>query len=97
MSFVGVKDIRHIAPKLLSTEIAGHQLREDMIRQSALDWTIVRSVTLTNGKHTGQFRTGEDITLGGFTSTISRADVADCILRQLADDKSKRKIIRVMH
>ena len=105
MSFVGVKDsrgaagfvIKHIAPKLLSTEIAGHQSREDMIKQSPLDWTIVRSVTLTNGKHTRQFRTGEEITSGGFTVTISRADVADCMLRQLADDTSKRKIIRVMH
>ena len=69
MSFVGVKDsqnkagfvIKYIAPRLLSTEIAGHETRERMIKQSQLQWTIVCPVTLTNGKHLTQFRYGEDI------------------------------------
>src|SRR5680860_950233 len=51
MSFVGVKEsrnkagfvIKYIAPKLLSTEIKGHEIREGMILQSQLHWTIAVS------------------------------------------------------
>jgi putative NADH-flavin reductase len=105
MSFVGVKAsrntagfvIKYIAPKLLSTEVAGHEARERMIKNSQLNWTILRAPTLSNGKHRAQFRSGEDITSGGFTVMISRADVADCMLRQLSDNKFIRKTPSVMY
>ena len=105
MSFVGVKEsrntagfvIRYIAPKLLSSEVAGHEAREKMIKQSQLKWTIVRAPTLTNGKHIAQFRSGEGITTKGFTVMISRADVADCMLRQLTDSNFIRKSPSVMY
>lgn len=89
--------VRYIAPKLLSTEIAGHEAREKMIRQSNLRWTIVRPCTLTNGKHLALFRSGENISSGGFTVMISRADVADFMLRQLNDDKFVRRMPSVMY
>jgi len=105
MSFAGVKEsrsnagfvIKYIAPKLLSTEISGHEAREKMIKQSLLKWTIVRPPTLINGKHKTQFRSGEDITSGGFTVTISRADVADFMLQQLTDLTFLRKTPLVMY
>lgn len=105
MSFVGVKEsrtnagfvIKYIAPKLLSTEIAGHEAREKMIKQSQLKWTIVRAPTLTNGKHIAQFRSGENISTKGFTVTISRADVADFMIRQLTDDTFLRKTPSIMY
>ncbi len=105
MSFVGVKEsrntagivIKYIAPKLLSTEVAGHEAREKMIKQSQLKWTIVRAPTLTNGKHLAQFRSGEEITSKGFTVMISRADVADFMLRQLNDNNFVRKTPSVMY
>jgi len=105
MSFVGVKEsrntagfvIKYIAPKLLSTEVAGHEARENMIRQSKLQWTIVRAPTLTNGYHRAHFRSGENISSKGFTVTISRADVADFMLRQLTDNTFLRKAPSVMY
>jgi len=105
MSFVGVKEsrntagfvIKYIAPRLLSTEIAGHEAREKMIKQSQLKWTIVRSPTLTNGKQIAQFRSGEEVTSKGFTVTISRADVADFMLRQLTDNTFLIKTPSVMY
>jgi putative NADH-flavin reductase len=105
MSFIGVKEsrnaagfvIKYIAPLLLSTEISGHEARENMITQSQLQWTIVRPPTLKNGNHLMQFRSGEDITSKGFTVTISRADVADFMLQQLTDTKFLRKLPRVMY
>jgi putative NADH-flavin reductase len=105
MSFIGLKDsrnaagfiINHIAPTILSTEIAGHQERENMIKQSSLEWTIVRACTLTNGIHKGVYRTGENISSKGIVVSISRADVADCMLAQLKDNHSIKKTVRVMY
>ena len=105
MSFVGVTEtrntagfvIKHIAPRLLSTEIAGHEAREAIIKQSNLDWTIVRAPTLTNGKHLSKIRSGEGISSKGFTVTISRSDVADFMVRQLADKAFVRKAPSVMY
>ncbi|HTE28285.1 NAD(P)-dependent oxidoreductase [Flavitalea sp.] len=95
MSFMGVSDsrkqaglvVKYIAPALLATEIRGHETREKMIVESDLGWTIVRPPTLTNGKHLGQYRSGEDIQSKSFAATISRADVADFMLNQLTTDK----------
>jgi putative NADH-flavin reductase len=89
--------IRYIAPKLLSTEVAGHEARESMIKRSKLLWTIVRPCTLTNGKHLSQFRSGETISSSGFTVVISRADVADFMLQQLNDNRFVRKTPSVMY
>ncbi len=57
---------------------------EDQIRASNLDWTIVRPPALT-GKHgTGTYRTAIDRNLPhGFT--VSRADLAACMLARLDD------------
>jgi len=105
MSFAGVKDarnkagflIRHILSKILATEIRGHETRENIIRRSSLQWTIVRPTTLTNGKHSSQFRSGEEISTNRFTSTISRADVADFMLRQVGDNRFVKKEPLVMY
>jgi putative NADH-flavin reductase len=104
-SFIGVKEsrndfsffFRYIAPKILRTEIAGHEARERIIRQSMLDWTIVRPPTLTNGKHKGVYRSGEDLKSKSFIVTISRADVADFMLKQLTDTTFVREAVRVMY
>jgi putative NADH-flavin reductase len=63
---------------------------EDQIRRTDLDWTIVYPVMLTNGPRTESYRVGEKMALNGF-ATISRADVADFILKQLADTSFVRK------
>lgn len=105
MSFAGVKEsrnaagffIKYIAPKILSTEIAGHEAREKMIEESQLQWTIVRPPGLTNGKYRTIYRTGEDIRSKGFIGTISRSDVADFMLKQVTDKNYLCKKPRVMY
>ena len=105
MSFAGVKEsrnkagfiIKNITPIILATEIAGHEMRENKIWNSMLEWTIVRPVTLTNGKHTAQFRAGEEIKAKGITATISRADVADFMLRQLEDNNFLKREPLIMY
>lgn len=104
LSFAGLNDsrndagfiIRHIAPKLLRTEIAGHEAREAMIRQCQLQWTIVRAPTLTNGPLTKTYRSGENIRSNAFAVTLSRADTADFMLTQLTDSRFLGKVARIM-
>lgn len=55
-----------------------------IIQESGLDWTIVRGPMLTEGEKKGEYRVGY---VGkGSGARISRADVADFMLRQAADD-----------
>lgn len=71
-------------PLLLKTIYEDKDRQEEIIRQSDLDWLIVRPGFLTNGPLTGNYRVLTD--LGGVKAgTISRADVAHFILNQLKD------------
>lgn len=54
---------------------------EKLIRASSVDWTIVRPPALTEGPRTGAYRTGTDLPIK-LTSKISRADLADFLLRE---------------
>ena len=60
--------------------------QEDIIKGSTLDWIIVRPGQLTNGNKRGSYRHGPDIGSWLWTVSISRADVADFMLKQLADN-----------
>jgi putative NADH-flavin reductase len=71
---------------LLRNIVADKAAGEALIRRSGLDWTIVHPALLTNGPLTGRYRAGERLELRGFP-TISRADTAHFLLRQL-DDRS---------
>src|SRR5216683_1398637 len=68
-----------IFPLLMKEEYADKEAQEQHISQSALDWTIVRPARLTNGPHTGSYRMKSILEFSG-QSSISRADVADCML-----------------
>lgn len=81
--------IRYIVvPLVLRNAIADHEDKERIIKQSSLDWVIVRPAGLTDGDHTGDYRYGETIDLG---AKISRADVADFMLKQVSDDACLKK------
>lgn len=75
-----------IVPVILRHAFADHERQENYVKQSRLDWTIVRPGNLTNGKRTGVYRHGFAVTDKAIKLRISRADVADFTLKQLADD-----------
>jgi putative NADH-flavin reductase len=75
-----------IVPLLLRKGFADHQRQEDIIRRSQLDWVIVRPGNLTDGPLTGAYRHGFPATDTTIKAEVSRADVADFMLKQLADD-----------
>lgn len=71
---------------LLRDAFADHERQEAYVGQSGLDWTIVRPGAFTDGGRTGAYRHGFPSTDREISLKISRADVADFMLKQLADD-----------
>jgi putative NADH-flavin reductase len=65
---------------------------ERILSGSGLDWTIVRPPRLTDHAHTGKYRVREGH-LPVFGFSISRADVADCMIRTAEDRSRIGKII----
>jgi len=76
---------RAIAPKLLAGPLADHEAQESLVRESGLEWTIVRPAGLTNGAATGAWRTLRDDEPGTLGGRVTRADVAACLLACLTD------------
>lgn len=75
-----------VVPFILPFYFFDKHRQERVIRESGLDWVIVRPAALTNGPKRGNYRQG--IRVGSFILTlrISRADVADFMLDQLTSD-----------
>jgi putative NADH-flavin reductase len=74
---------RIINPLLLGKIYQDKDRQEAIVRQSDLDWEIIRPGLLTNGPHTGKYRVLTDLS-GVKAGNISRADVADFMLREAA-------------
>jgi len=60
-------------------------VQERMVRRTKLDWVIVRPVILTNGPKTNSYRAVID-PRGWTCGFISRADVADFLIKQIDDN-----------
>ena len=76
---------------ILRNVLADHERQEHHVKHSQLDWTIVRPGAFVEGERTGQYRYGFPGTDQTSKLKISRADVADFILKQLTDDSSIHK------
>lgn len=74
-----------LVPLILRSAFADSERQEQFIRQSQVEWTIVRPGALTNGDRTGIYQHGFSVTAKGIKSKVSRADVADFMLKQLAN------------
>jgi putative NADH-flavin reductase len=69
---------------------ADKSVQEQMIKDSSLDWTIARPGVLTNGRRTGRYRILDERSQW-CNGIISRADVADFLVRQIEDRAYLRK------
>jgi putative NADH-flavin reductase len=69
---------------------------EDLLRDSALDWTVIRPPRLTNAGATGRYRTAYGRNLrGGWR--ISRADVAHCMLGVLDQQQAVKQVVGIAY
>ncbi len=62
-----------------------HELQEHYVKNSHLDWTIVRPGAFTDGEKTEKYKHGFSAKTKSLKLKISRADVADFILKQVTD------------
>ena len=94
-SSLGVGDSRANLPLFTKHVIVGiflrhafadHERQEAVIKQSTLDWTVVRPPHLKDGPRMEIYRHGFPTTEKQIKGWISRADVADFMLKQLVDD-----------
>jgi putative NADH-flavin reductase len=78
---------------LLKKAYRDHELQESVVIDSKLDWTITRPAAFTDGPRTGKYQYGFGADAKGISLKISRADVADLIIKQLTEDKYVRKAV----
>lgn len=106
LSFLGVPEGRTqlsllgrtlVSRLFMRNVVADHALKEEIIRESGLDWIIVRPPRLTTGPRRATYRHGANIRATALIPTISRADLADFMLRQLEDDTYVRQAPAVMY
>lgn len=99
-SSIGIGDSRDHAgvfarwiffPLILRNIFADKEIQERIIMESSLDWIIVRPGRLTNGPRTGTYRQGDEINAAAVGGSISRADTAEFMLRQLTNDTYLRQ------
>ena len=67
--------VKLILPRIFARQFADVRGMEDTIRQTDLEWTLVRATRLVNSPLTGQYRVSPDYPPRG-GGKISRADVA---------------------
>ncbi len=86
-----------IVPYFLRATFKEHHLQEIAIKQSGLDWTIVRPGNLTNGKKTENYKYGFSYSAANLKVKISRADVAHLLVTQLTTHRDSQKIIGISY
>jgi putative NADH-flavin reductase len=84
----------HVAKTAFRAHYADLALMEDILRDSGLDWTVVRPPRLTDKPLTGTYRVAYGQNLRGGWS-ISRADVAQLMLRVLEQPDTIKQTIGI--
>jgi putative NADH-flavin reductase len=86
-----------IVPLLFHNSAEDHELNKSMSKQRPADWIIIRPPMLTNGERTSAYRSGERLRAKSIIPRFSRADMAEFMLKQLADDTFLHKEPEVMY
>jgi putative NADH-flavin reductase len=74
--------------------VADAEAMEQTVGGSDLDWTLVRPPELTNKPYTGRYRVSEGH-LPRFGFRISRADVADYMVKAVENHLASRKVVGI--
>lgn len=75
-----------VIPVILFFYFQDKSHQERLIKESNLDWTIVRPGQIFNGRRRTKYRHGNKVGSYVLTKMISRADVAHFMLKQLTDN-----------
>jgi putative NADH-flavin reductase len=86
-----------IVPYILKATFKEHHLQEIAIKQSGLNWTVVRPGNLTNGKKTENYKSNFSYADPTLKVKISRADIAHLLIKQLSSSENNQKIIGISY
>jgi putative NADH-flavin reductase len=86
--------IKPIGTRFLKHVFADFVTMEAVVRSSGLDWTILRPPQLTDQPFTGRYRTRRDENMHR-NFRVSRADLADLILKVCADNDTRGAAIYI--
>lgn len=86
---------RLFLPLVLRNVYADKDRQEKVVAHSDLDWTLVRPGFLTNGAFTGRYREMVQLKSRERIRAISRADVADFILREATAPTHHRQAVNL--
>ncbi|MDW5323299.1 NAD(P)-dependent oxidoreductase [Plantactinospora sp. KLBMP9567] len=90
--------LRYLLGPIIKTVLRKHYLdlavMEELLRDSDLDWTVVRPPRLTDKPLTGVYRTAYGRSVRG-GMVVPRADVAHCMLRALEQPETIRQAVAV--
>ena len=102
LSSLGAGESRFILPQpmrfllvnfILRVPLADHNVNEQRLAKSKLKWTIIRPGGLTDGLLTEEFKYGSKIIKLKGSASISRANVAAFMLKQLSDETNVNKSV----
>ena len=103
VSTVGVGDsfnrlsffARILLPKIIGTaRLNEAERQEEIIRQSSLDWTILRPTRLVDSDVVGKYQIANNLRTG-MSSKLSRADLAAALLVQLETEDFLRQTLTI--
>ena len=78
---------------LLRSARNDHTTQETVVKNSGLDWTIIRPSGLVDTRRTGSYMVGENIEAK--KSRIACADVADLIVKELSENRYIHKAVTI--
>lgn len=82
---------------LIKKAFLDHESQEQSVQASKLNWTLVRPGAFTNGPLTGVYRYGFTDSDKTVKLKISRADVADFMLKQVASAHYQRRAVSLSY
>ena len=82
---------------LIKKAFIDHELQEKSVQASKLNWTLVRPGAFTDGPLTGVYRYGFSASDKSVKLKISRADVADFMLKQVGSDRYQRQAVSLSY
>jgi putative NADH-flavin reductase len=87
---------KYVVQRLLKYGYADQRIMETIIRESGIDWTIIRPPRLTNKPLSGRYRIAINRFLKNCLS-ISRADVAHFMVTNLANKETYKATIEIAY
>ena len=76
---------------MLRNIYSDHEAQEALVKQSSLDWTIVRAAILKDNPASGDYTASNS----GKVKHISRADLADFLVTQVSDSAYRKRAISI--